>query len=494
MASPTRRDVLAGASALALGASVAGCAGGPRRRPNVLFLISDQHRADLAGFAGDRHAHTPNLDRLARRGITLDRLYCHNPLCVPSRQSLITGQRSHEHGWFGNVAGFPADLPTLARHWRRHGYRTAMIGKAHMATHDFDVVQEKSALYRAWKQTHPGAGHPGDHLVESPPPELAHHTMWVLAANPRLDPPAANEFQMEPAVVAEARRFLTDHDRASPFFLWASFVQPHPPRFPAPEWLERFRGVDVRHWGPTTAEDLAALPGFARDMRLSTGADRLTPEELHDLARAYHASVSWTDHWIGELLRAVEELYPDEETLVVYTSDHGEMLGDHGLIGKFTLYEPACRVPAIIRFPDGARAGERVERVAQHLDLLASLFALAGLPQPAGLSGAPLPELVGEQAGDGPPEEALCEMYFRRESHVTVPRAALATSLRIGRWKFVGNAPDEEALYDLDGDPEERHNLIADRGHAAHADDLRARVRELVPEEVYVVRRLQGGR
>lgn len=492
MSSPTRRDLLAGAAALGLGACGRGGDAGRTRgsRPNVLFLIADQHRADHAGYAGHEAAFTPHLDRLAREGAVLERLYCHDPLCVPARQSLITGRLAHEHGWYGNVGKFPEDLATLARHWRAHGYETAMIGKAHMATHDFEHVVEKAKMYRDWKGTHPGAGHAGDWVSEAPTtPERAHLSSVVRSLNPFLDAPREDEFQLEPTVVAETRRFLEGRDAARPFFLWASFVQPHPPRFPAEEWLDRFRGREVSHWGPPSAEDLAGLPGYAREMRAWLGFDALDAARLADLARAYHASLSWTDHWIGETVKLIEDAGLLGETLVVYTSDHGEMLGDHGLFGKSTLYEPACRVPAIVRFPDGARAGERVPRLAQHLDLVASLFALAGLPQPAGLAGAPLHELCGELASSPPAEEALCELYYRQPSHVEVPREDLASGLRVENWKYAFNAPGEESLFDLDADPEERRDLARDPGHRTRVDDLRARVRELVPETVYVMRR-----
>lgn len=488
----SRRDVLAGAAALGLGACSQPREGESERaaRPNVLFLIADQHRADHTGYAGHPLAHTPHLDRLAGEGTVLENLYCHDPLCVPARQTLITGLPAHAHGWYGNVGRFPADLRTLARHWRSGGYETAMIGKAHMATHDFEHVVEKAAMYRSWKETHPGAGHAGDKVSDAPAdPDRSALTPIVRSMNPFLDPPAANEFQMEPTVVDRTREFLDGRDRKRPFFIWASFVQPHPPRFPAPEWLDRFRSTTPPHWGPLSVEEEAALPSYARDMRRFLGLDVLDADRLLDMTRAYHASLAWTDHWIGETLALLEERGLSGDTIVVYTSDHGEMLGDHGLFGKSTLYEPAIRVPAIIRQPTGSNAGRRVERITQHLDLVASLFQLAGLEQPAGLAGSPIAELCGETGLPEPAKEALCELYYRQPSHLEVARDDLAASLRIDNWKYAFDAPGEESLFDLDSDPEERTNLASDPAHRSRTDDLRARVRELIPERVYVMRR-----
>jgi len=492
MVRPNRRELLAGASALALGAARGGrAAPAGRRPPNVLFLIADQHRADVAGFAGHAAAATPNLDSLAASGAVLSRLYCHNPLCVPARQSLITGLPSHAHGWFGNVAGFPSDLVTLADHWKRHGYQTAMLGKAHMATHDFEVCVEKAALYRAWKADHPHGGQAGDKALRERAGRLPE---GLLELNPYLDAPDAGEFQMEPALGREVERFLAARDPERPFFLWASLVQPHPPRFPPAEWLARTRRLEVPLPAVPDERELAAMPGYARDMRRLTGVAQLAPQEVANVVRAYWAAVGWADHWVGEILKSVERAGLAQETIVVYTSDHGEMLGEHGLYGKFTLYEGACRVPGVVVLPDRSLAGRRVTRVAQHLDLVASLFELAGLPQPERLAGTPLAELCSGWKGGARAEEALVELYYRAESHVSVPREALAACLVTPQWKYAFHAPGEESLVDLAEDPGERVNLAAQPERAALLAELRARVRELVPEKVYVMRRVDDER
>ena len=484
---PTRRSVLKGAGALAtlpaLGWSGA-CGTTPRRRPNILFLITDQHRYDVAGFAGDRLAVTPALDGLAAAGATFTEAYCQSPLCVPARQSLVTGQRAFQHGTYGNVLQFPEDQRTIVRHLADEGYQTAMIGKAHVNTAGFAYVLNKGAMYGEFKRANPDARRPGEGLPEE---SSAPYTPAIWAANPlTMGPGEGPVHYMEHDVVEHSKRWLADRDPERPFFLWASFVRPHPPRFPPEEWCARFRDVQIPNWGPAGEAEEREMFVFVRDMRRVLGLDRATAADVLGLVRSYYASVAFSDHCIGELLAALDALDLAGDTLVVYTSDHGEMLGQHGLFGKFTLYEGATRVPLILRWPGHVPAGRRVEHVVEHLDLVRTMLELVRVPVPSHVEGRSLaPLLAGAPDADWE-DLAVSEMYNGRANFAEAPRDSIGLMLREGRFKFVAYGGAERALFDIAEDPEERRNLARDPTFAGRVEAMQGRLEAMIPERVFV--------
>ena len=531
---PTRRQLLLGASALALGSQAhgsrvglearrAGAAGdgtepaaerapgGPRpSRPNLLFLIDDQHRWDILGAAGDAHAHTPALDRLAGEGTRFSSVYCQVPLCVPARQCLITGTWAHEHTSFGNIVGdFPAGQKTFVAHLRAHGYQTAMIGKSHFNDADFERVEEKAQMFRQFARAHPGAVNPGKHAIDDERDPLP---ASLRSANPHYLEAASSQgepvFFMEQEVVRRSAAFLDGLDPARPFFLWASFVDPHPPRFPPKRWLDLYREAELPLPKRLSQEAFEGLFEFQRALFESSGMSRVGEAELRGLVRAYYASVAWSDHNIGALLQELDRRGLAEDTLVVYTSDHGESLGEHGMIGKVNFFEGPERVPLVIRHSGRLAAGAHVERVVTHLDLMAGLPELLGVPAFEGARGRSLaPLLTPLQAGDeaaesGPPaarpsweDLAISELYLGDKNYEEIPGDQLSLMVRKDALKYVEGRPGEAALFDLDEDPAEERNLIADAAHKGALQELRDRAREHRPKSFFArVSRLRGGK
>lgn len=495
---PTRRAFLSGASTLALaGPAIASLPSGRRRgregRPNVLFITADQHRFDVAGFAGDAHAHTPNLDRLAGEGTRITDVYCQSPLCVPARQTLVTGRYAHDHGSFANWFAFAPGEWTVARALAAAGYDTAFFGKTHADTAGFRTVVDRNEMVRAFRADHVDAVAPGKIHRRGP---QARKSFKLHQMNPGTLSPgdeSVSVFHMDEAVVRRTAAFLARRDREAPFFIWASLLAPHPPFYPPEEWLARFRDARLPFHAPLSAEAAARLPARERERRAELGLGAVTSAEMLGITRSYYAAVAWADHNVGRLLSALEEAGCAEDTLVVYTSDHGEMLGEHGLMFKQSFYEGAVRVPCLVRYPGVVTDGGVLDGVVQHVDLVATLLDFAGL-EAEGSGDLPGVSWTGAMSGGSTPEvgRALSELAPRSQlpdevgATVELAGARLQQMLRVGRHKYVRYGADDELLFDLVEDPGETRDLAGDPKHASTLARLRSELAALTPETVTV--------
>ncbi|MFT5051967.1 MAG: arylsulfatase [Chlamydiales bacterium] len=493
---PTRRDMLRlGALALA-----PACHAHPRlfgraedppespKQPNVLVLISDQHRFDVAGFAGDGNAHTPALDRLAARGSVLEQVYCQAPLCLPARQSLLTGRYAHEHSSFTNVRRFPDGQRSLPLAFREAGYKTALIGKAHCDVAGFDSAVDMPEMFSAFQGEHPDGVRPGDYAVDEARgrPKIAVCNPGNLPARAEGGPEA---HQVDRDIANRGRDWLAAQDGERPFFLWVSFLSPHPPLFPPEAWMDLFRDVDLPLLGTATQVEVETLARFDAMRRRNSGI--LAGERLLGVARSYYASVAWMDHCLGDVLAQAEKLSPDRETIVLYTSDHGEMLGEHGVLNKNIFYEGAVRVPAILSAPGQLPASKRLPRVVQHIDLSATLLDLAGIAEPT--SGRSLRGVLTDPAAEWE-DLARAELYAgsalpaaKVGQFRTVPKGEIAQMVRVGRYKSFRYERGHDVLFDLQEDPGE----LVDRAQDPELQELRAelvaRMDTHLPEHVRVL-------
>jgi arylsulfatase A-like enzyme len=485
---PTRRQVLQGAGALALGAHALEAGAAARRPgpPDVLLIIADQHRADAAGFAGCGHATTPALDALAARSVRLTDAYCQVPLCVPARQSLLTGRFASSHGSFRNRHAKVVGERTFAHAFRDAGYHTLWVGKTHCNVEGFADVASQDDLFQAFAAEHPGARQPGEEFVNG---ELG--TVKVEVAGPQnleyLGPGEGPRFFMERAVVDAALARLARRPEGQPVLAVASFLNPHPPLFPPAEFLELYRDADLPFHG-----SMARTAEISSDEKRRRNAHRLkflTDDHMRNITRAYHASIAWMDHCVGRLLAGLGEHGLGPDTLVVYTSDHGEMLGEHGLLQKRTLFEGAARVPLLCCWP-GRFAPATLERVVQHVDLVATLHALTGVPAEPGCAGRSFAPLLrgAEQDWDDVARVELSQSFGlpapeqRRAAPGELP-AGFRAALREGRWKYIEHSVDQRALYDLVDDPGEGINRVADDGLAERVNAMRARLTDASPRE-----------
>ena len=458
------------APSLAAAVRWAGSAAAGRKPRNVLLLMSDQHRPGALGIAGDPYARTPHLDHLARSGVRFSSAYCTNPVCVPSRMSILTGLYAHNHGAVGNEVPLPFRVRTMAHAFDAAGYMTALVGKMHFVdaqTHGFayrldfnDWLQflgPKAKLYA----DELGQANSGSGLPQIPALWSGYGDPWRGARKPdgREGPVQTGGVSkmderdhFDSFVADESVRFLREHGREQPFLLISSFLKPHDPFMPAERFARMYQPEDMRlpdSWNPATRH--AATPEL-RDPRLA----RLR-------MAMYYACLAQMDDCAGRVLRALDESGLAGDTIVLYISDHGEMLGEHGLWAKFVFYEPSVGVPLLIRVPGVTPADARCATPVSLTQILPTLTELCGVPTPRGLDGA---SLVQDLRAPGTPRETT----VFSEYHNGRPDAQYM--IRKGGFKLNLYANRGAELFDLLSDPHEMNNL-------AEAPESRAKVREL---------------
>lgn len=433
-----------------------------RRHPNLLFLIADDHAAWVMGCDGNRQASTPNLDRLAGEGVRFASHYCNSPVCTPSRQSLLTGQMPHAAGVTVLSTALDPGKPTLARQLKKAGYVTAAFGKMHFnrkgepGLHGFDWLLTDGGATQAWQQSVKPAPVDASIPVQRLPwqPFRTPAREWLNAGKrpyPRQDADMRGTF-----IVREALRFL-EEKRNEPFALWISLFEPHSPfDFPV-EDRDRFdpRAFQPPRVGP---EDPWQIPLIFRE---------LSDAEKRGITAAYYTSVSFLDRNWGRVLDKLRELRLDEDTLVVYTADHGYCLGHHGRFEKHCGYEQALRVPLLANWPGRIEPGV-VREFTEHLDLGPALLEMLGAPPLEVQHGGSLaPYLMGRK-----PER-------RRDMVVSEYLENEEVFVRTARWKLVycsgkrrrmdGYETDNPTpgryvrLFDLERDPGEFRNVAGAR-------------------------------
>ncbi|ATG52983.1 sulfatase [Brachybacterium vulturis] len=427
-------------------------------RPHILFLIADDHRHDVLGVAGSP-ARTPHLDALAARGTRLGRHHCQGgmtgAICAPSRASILSG-REVLAATAGLGIGTPQahdlapDAPTLPQVLRGDGYRTYGVGKWHNGTESFHRSFDDGAQIFF--------GGMSEHTA------VPVHDYDPTGVYPESSRRIAEGFSTE--VFAQAvielleahqrrgteRSGTEETEEIEPFFLWAAFTAPHDPRTPPEEFAalydstdpaavplpENFRtaAVDTTNLGERD-ENLAAVP---RD-----------PEEVRRHLADYYGMISHLDHGIGQILEHLTASGMIENTLVVYTADHGLALGQHGMMGKQSLYEHSLRVPLILAGP-GIEAGRVLDPLTLHADLLPTLLGCAGAPIPAGVQGHDLGALLTDE-GATAPREVVHAAYVDRARMASDGAHKLIRHLRPIR---------RDELYALRTDPGEVHDVAAD--------------------------------
>jgi choline-sulfatase len=435
---------------------VTGTAG---RRPNVLLLMVDQLAAAWLPAYGHREAQAPHLSALAREGIAFERAYCASPLCGPSRAAMLTGRLPSATGVFDNAAEWPAAMPTVVHGLRAVGYATTLAGKMHFVGPDqLHGYEERltTDVYPASFDWTPDWTLPADARLP-----WYHNVESLLMAGVR---ESAMQTDYDDEVCFHAVRKLRELARGGdgrPFFLTVSFTNPHDPWEVRSRHWDLYEGVDVGR--PATGR---ATDPLSERLRQTCGLDDrpLTPEEERRARRAYLAAVSYADERIGEVLVALENCGLAGDTIVVFTADHGELLGEHGLWYKMSFFDPSARVPLIVRIPGGVPG--RVAAPVSHLDLAPTLAALTGAELGGGeLHGTSLVPVMegGERQGD------VVAEYLAEG--VTEP----AVMIRRGRHKYIHCGDDPDQLFDLAADPHELGTVADAETSAALRDACEAR-------------------
>ena len=435
-------------------------------RPNILFVMADQMAAPILPLHDPASPiQLPNLMRLAAGGVVFDSAYCNSPLCAPSRFTLVSGQLPSRIGAYDNAAEFPADIPTYAHYLRRLGYRTALSGKMHFCGPDQLHGYEERLTSDIYPADYGWAVNWDEPDVR---PSWYHNMSSVLQAGPCV---RTNQLDFDEEVVFKARQYLYDHvreDRGQPFCLTVSMTHPHDPYTIPAEYWNRYRDEDI----PLPRQVIAQEdqdPHSQRLLKVIDLWDKPLPEhKIRDARRAYFGACSYIDDNVGALLATLEECGLAEDTIVVFSGDHGDQLGERGLWYKMHWFEMAARVPMIVHAP-GRFAPARVKASVSTCDLLPTRVALAGGELEPGLpldGRSLLPHLRGEGGHDEVIGEYMAE-------GTTSP----LMMIRRGPYKFVYSEQDPCLLFDLERDPLERENLAPSADHRTLFEGLLAEAR-----------------
>lgn len=436
--------------------------------PNILFLQADQLSASALSFYGNGVARTPNLDRLAENGVVFDNAYCNNPLCVPSRASMLSGRLGSTIDIFDNGSEFRASIPTFVHYLRSAGYRTCLSGKMHFVGPDqLHGYEERltTDIYPSsfiWTEDWDKLG---------PKHALAKKTFQNVG------PYECRQLAYDDEVAFRAERWLREFAMGGgdrPFFLTVSFSNPHEPYLARKEFWDLYRADEI---------DLPRVPSIpveeqdyhSRNFASMYGFRQLglTDRQLMDIRRAYYANVSYVDNKIGRLLEVLRTTGLDEDTWIVFTADHGDMLGERGLWWKKHFYEDSSRVPLVVFAPHRFEP-QRVKKNVSLLDLYPTLLAVAGLDPATDvvspIDGHSLLDLCdGETKNWG--DTVFCENF---DGGTPAPMFMV----RKGRFKCISCPTHPAQLYDLENDPLELNNLGGDPEYKDIEIELEALVRE----------------
>ncbi len=445
-------------------------------RPNVLFIVSDDLN-NMLGSYGDQLARTPHLDRLAARGVRFERAYCTFPLCGPSRNSFLTGLYPNSTGILRNAEIFRQAIPdqvSLPQAFRRAGYFAARIGKLYHYNVPRSVGTNGHDDPASWELELNPAG--VDRLEEEPeifslsPGRFGGTLSWYAS-------PKADAFHTDGMMAADAEWVLERcaRDRSRPFFLAVGFFRPHTPYVAPREPYFDWHPVEQMPVVTGVAEDQADLPPAALGS-YKKEQDKLTDELRRQCRQAYNASISFMDAQVGRVVDALDRLGLADNTVIVFTSDHGYHMGEHGLWQKQSLFEESARVPLLMVAPGITRPESVAVAPVSQVDLFPTLAELCGVTAPDNLQGQSLVPLLSDPQQPGR-NWALTQVVRRgRQGRF------FGYSLRTPRWRYTewdqGQAGRE--LYDHEADPKELTNLADAPAHAEAQAQLASLLREAV--------------
>lgn len=444
------------------------------RRPNVLIIYTDQQRWDTLSCNGQQAVQTPNIDSIAAMGARLDHCFVQNPVCAPSRASFLSGQYCSSLRIGTNGIPFPRDVYTLPQILRPYGYTTVQVGKLHFEPHarrdhrnppqryGFDIMIQSDEpgcyddAYTKWVERvapdqlqgvrtslPPAAAIWGKHSYCDTPRNT--HEPYCFGADASLTHTAF--------VTDQVCSFIRSHDRSRPYFAIAGYYAPHPPLNPPREYLARVDRSKVR------------LPVVGAEESASPALQHMTEEKWRDVICAYLAMVAQVDDGVGEILNCIRQRGEMDNTIIVFTSDHGEYLGDHGRIQKWMPgHDCITRVPCLMAYPPAIPAGRVCDALVEAVDVAPTLLDLCGVQTPAFMQGRSLEKLLS--GGTDTHRDAVLTELF--DEH-----GGRQTTIRTRDYKYCCPEEGQELLYDLGRDPEETHNCIRDAGY----EDVLSRMR-----------------
>jgi choline-sulfatase len=443
----------------------------------VLFIMADQHRFDYLGCAGAAFLRTPNLDRLATRGVRFAQCVTNCPVCAPARIGLATGLQPSRLGSLDNQSFLPRSVPTHYQRFRDHGYRVGCVGKLDLAkpSHHNGRYGDRPCVY-GWGFTHPEECEGKMHAGSSPTPigpythylaerRLLHRFHedyqarkakgWIVGAS--YDSVLPAEAFEDAYIGRRAAEWIARAPDDFPWYYFVSFVGPHDPFDPPTEHADRYRGSTVP---PAIHDEMEGKPKWLERRRVAA-----TPEDVAVSRRQYCAAIELIDDQVGLVLDALEERGMLDNTYIVFSSDHGEMLGDHGLYTKSVAYEPSLRIPLIVAGP-GIEGGRTSDALLELIDVNPTLCELAGLPM--------------QENTDARSFAAILSGGTSKHRADLVSAIRNWRCIRTDQHKLIENYNDTTELYNLDQDPDELHNIASQHTDLAH--DLSRRLRTRLME------------
>jgi len=438
-------------------------------QPNILFLQADQLSSSSLSFYGNRVTRTPNLDRLAEKSVVFDNAYCNNPLCVPSRASMLSGALGSTIDIFDNGSEFRASIPTFVHYLRSVGYQTCLSGKMHFVGPDqlhgyeerltTDIYPSDFVWTENWEST-------------APRHALAKKTFQNVGYCGECRQLAYDD---EVAFKAERKLYeIAMGNNERPFFLTVSFSNPHEPYLARKDFWDLYRADDIDLPRVRSIPD-SEQDYHSRNFEGMYGFNELnlSSQQLIDIRRAYYANVSYVDDKIGRLLKILKTTGLDENTWIIFTSDHGDMLGERGLWWKKHFYEDSSRVPLVVFAPDGFKP-KHIKMNVSLIDLFPTLLEMAGMDPGSDvvspIDGNGLFELLDGKTENWP-DTVYCENF---DGGTPAPMFMV----RRGRFKYISCPIHPSQLYDLENDPLELKNLGGDPDYEHTERDFETLVRE----------------
>lgn len=439
------------------------------KNPNILFIISDEHNAGVLGCYDNNIVQTPVLDTLARRGVTFENCYCNSPLCVPSRLSFTSGKYISRVGAWSNSCWLPtADYPSLARILNAVGYESFLCGKMHYdGTRRYGFTEIGGNMNNSFKK---GTGNrrAADNLT--PKDGISNRFEKFYTAED------SGVLTHDRKVTAGTMEFLKNRKASDkPFFLIAGYLAPHFPLIVPERYWQPYEGKVPMPEIP--AGHLESQPLNYKHLRIAFNVEDVPDDIVRKGRELYYGLTQWLDNEIGKVLIALEDSEVADDTVVIYTTDHGENMGEHGLWWKNCMYEHASHVPLIVSWPNRWKGGQRRTKVCSLLDVNQTIAELTVAKVPVDWNGESMVRWLDNPKTNWK-DWAISEYY----AHNIASGYAM---LRMGRYKYVYHTPPdagqraEREIYDLSQDPGEFNNLAS---NPAHSDRLKTMHTFLVKE------------
>ena len=469
---------------------------GGKSRPNILFIMTDQQRWDCVAANGNKIIKTPNLDRLAARGANFTHAFVSSPVCVPSRISFFTGRYAHSHRNRVNYTPLDRNEILMQARFKEAGYRTAAVGKLHyyppnreeaMRTgfdsaelHDGSAITDLWSDYVKWQR----ANDPQPHV-------------YYRATAKNIEP-GKNPFRSVLDVKYTDTAWTGERSRAvlndltkneQPFFFYVSFWKPHSPYEVAAPYDSMYDDVEIPIPDTVSLETVKNLPLPVQKLAMRNGGPKLDRERLEWAYRSYYGTITHVDHEIGLLLDALEASGKAENTLIVFSSDHGDQLFEHAITDKNCFFDPSVRVAFMVSLPGRIKSAQ-YDQLIETVDLLPTLLEFTGLPEPREVQGRSFAPLIADMGRSYEPHTEVfseniipevitggkLDMPFEKGQGVGGIRHPDAKMVRTERWKYCYYPDGYAELYDLHADPLETKNLAGQGDKRDVEFDLRTRL------------------